>query len=426
MKKSLMLVAALAGLTGAFTANAQRDGRVFEENVVSIVVNEDQASTGDVEKAFKDNAPTSPRDNNLPRFAVVGKDGKFYLGIGAQFLGEGVFDWGGTMSSPTLMTPSAITPSGAGNGSSLAFGWQSSSIHLNFVAMPGSKDQIGVYFKGNFMGNDNSFNVFHFYAKYRGLTVGYTNSAFNDGAAEPYTIDFEGPNGYPFITLFTAYWQQQFGHNFSGAIGIDAPTASLTTGSTTATVSQRIPAIPLYLQYGWKEGAGHIRLSGIVRPLQYRDLDRTKNATLVGGGVQLSGMTPIAGGLSAQFNAAYGAGIGTYIQDDNGLGLDAVASTEAGKMEMVKTMGVTGGLTYNFSPKVSSNVVYSHVTNWFGDKAAVSGDTYRDGDYVAANVVYAINKYVSAGLEYDYGHRKAVDGTSLHTNRIQCQFAVTF
>ncbi len=426
MKKPTIILATLGTclLAGSFNAMAQRDNRL-EKGVVT-VINNDTVDVSRVEKTLKANAPTAPNDNGLPRFAVVGKDHKYYIGLGAQFLGEGVFDFGDNMPSPLLFTPSSITPAAPGNGGNLRFAWQSSSIYLNAVALPGTKNQIGVFFKANFLGNNNAFNCFHFYAKYRGLTAGYTTSLFADGAAEPMTIDFEGPNGYPFVTLFTAYWTQNFTKNFSGAIGIDAPTASLTAGNQTSTVNQRIPAIPLYLQYAWDEGNSHLRLSGLVRPLQYRNLEAGANKTMVGLGVQLSGMTKIAGPLSLSYNAAYGKGIGNYLQDDNGLGLDAVATTTPGHMEMVKSMGVTAGLNCAFSPKVSSNLVYSHLTNWLPDHADIDRSQYRYGDYVVANVIYNINQFVSAGLEYDYGLRKSFDNTSLHTNRLQLQLGVTF
>lgn len=423
--RSLLTATLLLASAATFSASAQRDARHMEKGVTTPLHN-DNADRDDVEKRMKENAPKAPNDNGLPRFAIVGKNNEFYLGIGGQFLGEGVFTWGDNMPSATLFTPAALTPKTPGNGGNTQFGWQSSSIYMNFVAMPGSKDQVGIFFKANFMGNNNAFNCFHFYAKYRGLTAGYTNSLFTDGAAEPMTIDFEGPNGYPFTTLFTAYWEQNFTKNLSGAIGIDAPSVSITTGTTTANVNQRIPAVPLYLQYAWNDGSAHVRLSGIVRPIQYRNLAEGSNSTLAGGGIQLSGMTKVAGNLSANFNAAYGRGIGSYLQDDSGLGMDAVTSTEAGKMETVKTFGVTGGLSYTFSPKVSTNLTYSHLVNSLPDKATVDADKYRYGDYVAANVIYNINKFVSAGIEYDYGHRKSFDGEGLHANRIQCQLAVTF
>lgn len=423
--RHLLATTLLIASAATFSASAQRDARHMEKGVTTPLHN-DNADRDHVEKTFKNNAPKAPNDNGLPRFALVGKNNEFYIGIGGQFLGEGVFTWGDNMPSATLFTPAALTPKTPGNGGNTQFGWQTSSIYMNFVAMPGTDNQLGIFFKANFMGNNNAFNCYHFYAKYRGLTAGYTNSLFTDGAAEPMTIDFEGPNGYPFTTLFTAYWEQNFTKNFSGAIGIDAPSVSMTTGATTANVNQRIPAIPLYLQYAWNDGGTHVRLSGIVRPIQYRNLAEGSNSTLVGGGIQLSGMTKVVGDLSANFNAAYGRGIGSYLQDDNGLGMDAVTSTEAGKMETVKTFGVTGGLSYAFSPKVSTNLTYSHLVNSLPDNATVDRDKYRYGDYVAANVIYNINKFVSAGIEYDYGHRKSFDGEGLHANRIQCQLAVTF
>ena len=424
MKISTLLLLALGASAIPTVAVAQRDTRL-DHNVVT-VINSDTVNVARVEKHLKENAPAAPNDNGLPRFAIVGKDHKYYIGIGAQFLGEGVFDFGDEMSSPTLFTPSAITPSTPGNRSSLAFGWQSSSIYINAVALPGTDNQVGVFFKANFMGNSNNFNCFHFYAKYRGLLVGYTSSLFNDGAAEPMTIDFEGPNGYPDINLFTASWTQKFTPNFSGAIGIEAPSTSITTGNRTATVNQRIPAFPLYLQYAYSGGNAHVRLSGLIRPMQYRNEVAASNSTLTGLGIQLSGMTPVAGPLSFSYSAAYGRGIGNYLQDDNGLGLDAVPVKEAGHLEMVKSLGLTAGLNFAICPKLSANLVYSHLSNWLPENAQPQESQYRYGDYVAANLIYAINKFVSAGVEYDYGHRKSFDGDALHTNRLQLQFAVTF
>ncbi len=425
MKTQSLLAAALLVSATSFSISAQRDNRHMESGVTTLIHNED-AKPEEVEKTMKNNAPKAPNDNGLPRFAIVGKDKQFYLGIGGQFLGEGVFTWGDNMPSATLFTPSSLTPSTPGNRSNTQFGWQTSSLYMNFVAMPGTDNQIGIFFKGIFLGDHDAFKLKHFYAKYRGLTVGHTTSLFTDGAAEPMTIDYEGPNGYPFLGLFTAYWEQNFTKNFSGAIGIDAPTASMTTGSTTKTVNQRIPAIPLYLQYAWNDGGSHVRLSGLIRPMQYRNLAEDANKSVTGGGVQLSGMTKVIGNLGANFNAAYGKGIGTYLQDDNGLGLDAVATSTPGKMEAVKTFGITGGLSYDFSSKLSTNLTYSHLVNWLPDDAIVSDSQYRYGDYVAANVIYNINKFVSVGVEYDYGHRKDFNDNGLHANRLQCQLAVTF
>lgn len=413
----------LSGMT-ALTASAQRDNRLEDDNVITPLVG--NAPSKDIKEAFQKNAPSTPNDNGLPRFAIVGKENKFYLGIGAQFLGEAMFDFGDKMPSALDFTTSAITPKTPGNGGATRFAWQSSSFYMNFVAMPNSENNIGIFFKAKFTGANNGIKVSHFYGKYRGLTVGYTNSAFTDGDAMPMTIDSEGPDGSVSLSLFTAYWKQNFTNNFSGAIGIDAPTGDITTGAMTSTVNQRIPAIPLYLQYAWDGGDSHVRLSGLYRPIQYRNLSESKNSCVQGGGIQLSGISRIVGDLSFQFDATYGTGISSYIQDDDDLGLDAVAISEAGKMKPVKTMGLTAGFNYAFTPKLSANLTYSHITNWMPEDAAVGSDTYRYGDYAAANLIYTFNKFISAGIEYDYGHKKDISGNGLHTNRIQAQLALTF
>lgn len=423
MNTRLLLLSAMT-VAATLPIAAQRDTRTAEKDVVT-VVSGDQGQASRVEKAFKENAPEGVNDNGLPRFAIVGKDDKFYLGIGAQFNGEAVYDWGDNMPSETLFIPSSITAAAPGNNQRLGFGWNSSNLYLNMVALPNTDNQVGIFFKATFLGNNNSFDVFHLYAKYRGLTVGYTNSTFTDPSAEPMTVDFEGPNGYPFLFVFKAAWTQKFTDNFSGAIAVEAPTGELTTGNGTRTSTQTLPAVPLYVQYAWGGGASHVRLSGLFRPMRYRDVIEHDNSTMLGLGVQLSGMANIYGPLSAQYNVAYGSGIGSYLQDDNGLDLDAVYSTTPGHMKMVRSLGLTGGLTYQISPKVSTNLVYSHVLNSLPDGAVAPESNYRYGDYVAANVIWSINKYLSAGLEYDYGHRKSFDGTGLHTNRMQCQFSVT-
>lgn len=418
----LSLISSAITLT-TFSASAQRDNR-HESDVVQ-VINSDTADANRVEKHLKENAPQAPNDNGLPRFAVVGKDNKFYLGIGAQFLGEGVVDFGDRMPSALDFTPASMLPASRGNRSNLGFAWQSSGIYFNFVSLPGTENQLGLFFKASFR-PDNNIKVSHLYAKYRGLTVGYTNSLFTDGAAEPMTIDNEGPNGMASLSLFTAYWTQAFTPNFSGAIGIDAPSTDYTTSKTATTVNQRIPAIPLYLQYGWDGGNSHVRLSGLIRPMQYRNMSAEKNKTLTGLGLQLSGMTPVVGGLTFSYSAVYGRGIGTYLQDDNGLGIDAVPSRSGSSLVMPRNLGITAGLNYTFSHKVAANLVYSHLTNWLPGDAAADPAQYRYGDYLAANVIYTINKFLSAGIEYDYGYRRTFAGDPLHSNRVQVQFGLTF
>ena len=123
MKKNYLALSLLllVGLTG-FSAHAQRDSRHESHDVVTPLIN--SANTEELKKSLQENAPSTPNDNGLPRFAIVGKDRQFYLGIGAQFLGEAMFDFGDPMPSALDFTPSSITPKTPGNGGATRFAWQ--------------------------------------------------------------------------------------------------------------------------------------------------------------------------------------------------------------------------------------------------------------------------------------------------------------
>ncbi len=422
--KTIYLLPALAILGIAPKAAAQTT--IIEEPNVTIIVGDPNAARI-VEEELTGNAPERPNDNGLPRFAIVGHEHKFYLGIGAQFLGEGLFDFGDQMSSPVDFVPSDISRPAPGDGGSLRFSALTSSFYVNAVALPGTKDKIGLFFKGEIKDGDSyGFSVSHFYVTYRGFKAGLTTGVFTDGAAMPYTIDDQGPNGSVHKKMFNLSYTYKFTPSLSGAIGIDAPSVDLSYNADTREVSQRLPAVPLYLQYAWGKKS-HLRASAIIRPLQYRDLVADKNRSIAGWGVQASGIAELTPGFNFLFDATYGAGISDYLQDDADLGLDATPSyDDNGRLKAMKSLGLTAGLTYSVSPKVDITAAYSHLTNYSADGATPSGNVYHHGDYVAANVIYNVNKILALGLEYDYGYRVGYDKEGLHTNRIQAQLAVTF
>lgn len=397
-----------------------------ESETVTVAVG-DKTASEEVEIEFIENMPQRARESGLPRFAIVGHDRKFYMGLGAQFNGIAAFDFGDAMPNALDFIPSAMSRPTAGNGGNLRFNAASSNIYLNVVALPGTKDKIGFFFKMQFNeGNGYGFHLSHVYVTYRGLTAGYTSSLFQDDAAIPYTIDSQGPNGLAANKVVTGSWTQHFTKNFSGAIGVEGPTANMTNGVSARQVTQRIPAFPLYLQYAYGD-ASHIRASVLLRPLQYRNLVKDKNTGKLSWGVQLSGVTEIVSPITFYYSAVYGKGIANYIQDTEDLALDATPNhIHPGEMQLTESLGLTGGIGIQFSKKWQANLSYSHLTNWYDSEARPDGNTYRYDDYAAANILYDLNRFLTFGIEYDYGHAKDLNGTSYHCNRLQGLLQVTF
>lgn len=380
-----------------------------------------------------ENAPQLANVPDVPRFALMGKDHAFYLGLGANIKAVALADVGHAVDNADYFKPSAIPMHPApGNGARYAFSAQQSNIYLNIVAMPDSKDKVGVYISIMFNGNNYAPTVDHAYIRWRGLTAGYTVSLFTDLAACPPTIDHQGPNAFTFDPRGTVMYEQPFGKDgmWKAGVGIDMSKYSFTNATHTATVSQRIPDIPVYLQRSWAGGDGHMRLSAVLRNLYYRDTAIGSNHNHVGWGVKLSGVTPISGGLSAFFQAIYGKGIESYIQDLGGLGLDLTPDPDnPARLQAPAAWGAYGGLKCQFSPKVFATATYSQVRTYasrYSDSPTPWGDGYRYGQYIVGNVFWNVNSIIQLGAEYIYGRRVDYNGTAAHDSRIEAMLQVSF
>ena len=438
MKKTLL---ASAFMLASVAMYAQTEVVVVEECCtapVAVVPEGDQGvrfidtdKNSQVYDIMQANAPNDALLKDAPRFALVGKNSKFYLGIGANVMLVGDFDWGHPISNANKFTTSDIPMSiEKGDGGQFQFSAAQSDFYLNFVGLPGSDNQIGVFLDVNFMNGSHNPALHHAYVKYRGITAGHTLSIFTDNGARAASIDYEGPNAYTFMGHPNISYTGKFGKDrlWSAAIGLDMPEFTGTfSENLNRTVSQRVPDIPVYLQRGWCGGKGYLRASAIFRTLTYRDLKADKNENVLGWGVKLSGRTPICGGLSAMWEGVYGQGIASYIQDLTNKGMDLVPDKENnGKMEGVKAWAAYGTLQYVVCPRVMLNATYSQVRTYANDWNNTSwNQLYKWAQYVTANCFVRVNSFTQVGAEYLYGRRKDFGGMQAHDNRISLMLKVS-
>lgn len=382
-------------------------------------------------EVLQDNAPDGRKDA-VPHFGIFGKEGKFYLGIGGAVkvtVGE---DWGSPLDNPNEFITSEIEPAPAGNSSKFQLSAQQSSIYLNFVALPNSKNRLGAYIEMYFV-NDYVPVLQNAYLKWRGLKAGYDYSTFSDNGAMPPTIDFEGPNAATANPLPMVAYTYSFGKGkaWSVTAGLELPQYSITTNKFTSAVTQGVPDIPVALKYSWNQGQDWVRASAILRNLTYRNEKAEKNVDVVGWGVSLSGTSEIIPNLRGYFTGVYGRGIASCIQDLTGNNLDLTPRGIGEPLKASKTWGAFGGLQYDFSPAVYCSATYSHVRNYAEPWSAAVGNVDYPGDYKYAqyavgNVFWNVNSIITTGLEYIYGRRVNNDGTQAHTNRLQAMIQLAF
>ena len=426
--KNILLLPALLLSAGAM---AQTHVTEILENV-NVYVYEYPDSTSRYDH-LHENAPRLSNIPDVPRFAVLGKEGKYYIGLGANIEAVADYDFGSPISNPNLFVTSAIPMNLApGNGAQFKLSGQQSNVYLNVVALPGTKDQLGAYVSVNFLGNNYTPFLQHAYLKYRGITAGYTYSLFTDAAAGPATIDYEGPNAFTAVIHGMIGYEPVIGakKQWKLGIGLDMPANSFTNAPGTATVSQRLPDIPFYVQRNWAGGAGWLRLSGIVRNLYYRDLTRQKNVDKVGWGIKASGTSPLCGPLTVYYQAVYGKGIASYIQDLTGCGMDLMPDpSNPSSLNPVKAWAGFASLQYTFSPRLFCTATYSHVRTYadrYTDASAPWGSQYRYAQYILGNMFYNVNSIVQLGVEYIYGRRVNYDGSQAHDNRFEAMLRVSF
>lgn len=382
-------------------------------------------------KILEENAPKYFNAPGMPRFSVIGKEQEFYLGIGGYIRGTASYDFGNPIESPLYFIPSAIpmNPKG-GNGGLLQFSAASSNIFFNFVALPQTEDKVGAYVDFGFaqgMG-EYGFSLKAAYLTYRNLIVGYTTSLFTDGAAAAYTIDQQGPNAMTFLFNTVIDYRLALTRHWSAGVGLEMPSVNASYHSYTGRVNQRLPDIPFYIQYGWKEGKGWLRLSGIIRNMYYRDEIAGKNEDVAGWGVKLSGASPLSHKLTLYSQTVFGKGIASYVQDLQGLGLDMVPVDPAGgRMKPAQVVASYCGLQWNVSPKVTTSATFSEVKCFLPEEVEGMGeDTYKEGIYFVSNVIYDVSPVLSIGIEYLWGSRKNRSEETRPDNRIQVSLRVNF
>lgn len=178
-----------------------------------------------------------------------------------------------------------------------------------------------------------------------------------------------------------------------------------------------------------------MRLSGIIRNFAYRDLVDARTRHITGWGAQLSGNFSFYKPLVFNFQAVYGKGIASYIQDLSGRQISFTpCDGRLGEMESNPMMGLTFGASYDVTKKLQFNVVGSYARVWSVGDYAVLGDTgdtagnnnYRYAVYATANAFYKFTGYLKWGIEYNFGRRTTYELGSANDNRIQTQLVFSF
>lgn len=366
------------------------------------------------------------QDPAAPYFMFMSKDANVAMGMGGVVRIRGFFDWNGSIpangfapylipipANPAQMKRLAATPAGT-------------SLFLTAFGRRSPFGSFMAFIQGNFNGyNHTGFELKKAYIQVGDWTAGYASSTFEDASSQAPTIDGAGQNGQVSRSTVLLRYFHTFRKGFSLGGGIEFPQSQIesNTGKSQA-ASDWVPDFVALTQYSWDGGHSHIRLSGVIRTLSYRNLVEEKNHNLIGWGVQLSGKAALFRKLNLFAQTVYGKGIESYTGDMAMGNFDLVASdADPAVLVAPRCLGVTAGLQYYITPKVFACAALGEMRYY--DRTP-EPTAYKYGLYGAFNVFWDITSRFQIGAEFLAAKRMNFNGQHRPATRLDAFFQLSF
>jgi hypothetical protein len=286
-------------------------------------------------------------------------------------------------------------------------------------------------------GGGNPFRLRFAFVDFGYFRVGQQNSVFMDGNAFPNTVDFQGPAGVANLRRPTIRVTVPLADQLFWAGGIEQPFSDITTNGQ-GTPVQDIPDFATHLRY--ESDYGHLQLSGIVRSIEFRPTDG-ETTRRAGWGLSASTVfhpwalllcsDPVRknnpNGLERSrilLQYSFGWGIGRYISDTAGLGLDGQVDQANRSFDTVYVAGWTASYEHWFTEKCLANFTYSAVQAASVD--GQPGSTYVGAKYLATSLWYVPIPRMSLGVEYLWGQRENLNEQQGRANRVNALLQYNF
>lgn len=360
------------------------------------------------------------QDPLAPYFMMMSRDGNLAFGVGGAVSVRSYYDWNGAMMGRGFVPYDIAIPSDPTARHNYDVSVGGAQI---FSRLYGHTDRFGdfqVYIEANFNGPGNGLLLKKAWASINDWTIGYASSSFSDPSAQVPTVDSQGCNSQISDTNALLRWMHTFRSHWVVAASIETPDNMIPSKEGVyKACADFMPNFAGFVQYQWAGMSQHVRLSGIVRGLEYRDMIAGRNHKVAGWGVHLSTVTNPVAPLHVYAAINTGKGISSMINDLQNASLDLVGShDDTGRMYAPLTLGWYAGLQYFFSPKVFSTVMFSEQRYLPRHEPTVDNDMYKYGLYTTANVFWYPVPRCALAMEYNLGCRKNFDGRSHWSDRV--------
>ena len=367
-----------------------------------------------------------------PQIVFSTKNNRFSLGIGGEINFRTSYDLKGAVDNIDFIPYDIPMSATYANRQRVMMDATTSRLFTKAVVKSRTLGNVVAYIDMDFRGGAEFSYTPHLrsaYVSLLGFTAGRDVTTFCDLEAVPETIDHEGPNAYNYnFATMLRYQHSFFEDHLTVGAALEMPVVSGSYGESFRPISQRVPDIPIFVEYSWgRECRSHVRASAVLRNMYLHNATTGENTSLFGWGVQASGRVAVCDMFSLYFNGVYGEGITPYIQDLTGSGLDFTPNPE--NLSQIQTMpmwAVQGSAQVDIMPEkfwMSGGYSVARVAQKNG---YYSENEYRRGTYIFGNVFYKVTDNLTLAAEYLHGGRKNMDGLKSSANRLSVMMQYNF
>jgi hypothetical protein len=278
-------------------------------------------------------------------------------------------------------------------------------------------------------GGGNPFRLRHAFIDYGYFRVGQQNTVFMDASTWPSLVDFQGPAGWVNQRRPGARMTLPLFDKWFWAFGVEQPFSDISTNGL-GTGVQDIPDFATHVRY---EGDfGHFQVSGLARSIAFQPTvgDRTRKAAYgVSAGTTFHPWAYLMDSIPFRKSNptalercriigqyTFGWGIGRYINDEVGQGLDGQVNPATGAFDLPYTAAYVVSYEHWYNEKWLSNLTYSQTL--VGSNGGQPSTTYVGAKYLGISLWYNPIRNLSLGIEYLYGERENVGAQRGNANRV--------